>query len=262
VALSAFAGMRITVLNEAKIKSVFTGTQYINVLYEDIHNYSKDLCIKCSIPENSADEGVTYENISEIQEAFTLGNLVLDEMYSESTYLDMIERMNGDIVSSINNSIQQNNIVVDESQISSGTQTIADSITEYFKGRVEFKYTSFVQSVLNVSNTITTVGIVLFSILSVAFLLLTISLTDKKYHATRSVAFSFLAASGLNLILVIFVGIVGIFKDLVIYPGYFCETVMRYINSCVSTFLIEGLLLFIIGLSISAVTWRYKREKE
>jgi hypothetical protein len=37
---------------------------------------------------------------------------------------------------------------------------------------------------------------------------------------------------------------------------------MRYINSCVSTFLIEGLLLFIIGLSISAVTWRYKREKE
>ena len=261
-ALSAFAGLRVTVLNESKIISTFNSTEYVNALCDDVREYSRDLCIKCSIPEDSADEAVNYENIRAVQQAYTLGNLNLDEMYSDSTYLDMLDKMNGEIVEAVNNSLVKNNIDVDESRINSGARSIADSITEYLKGRVEFKYTAVLQTVVNVSNTLTTIGIVLFAILSVAFLLLTISLTDKKYHAMRSVAFSFFAAAGLNLLLVCFVGIIAIFKDLVLYPSYFCETILRYINSCVYTYLFEGLLLFIAGLAISALTWRLKRDNE
>jgi hypothetical protein len=183
-------------------------------------------------------------------------------MYSESTYVDIIGKINDELVTSIDATVSENNLKVESSQSTEGAKKLADGITEYLTKKVELRYVSDIQSIINVSNTAINIGLVLFVILFVAFLLLTLSLTDKRYRALRSVSYSVFAASLLNFLLVAFVGIVDIFKDLLLYPEYFCNSVLRFIHICLSTFLLEGALLFIIGLAVAAVTWRTKRNND
>jgi hypothetical protein len=254
--------MKITVCNENRILSIFTNSSYVEGLQNDVLEFSEDLCAKCGIPEDSVNTVIDFKSVLDIQEAYTYGNFGYDEMYSSTTYTDLLGTMNKSIVSSTTEMLSNEGIKIAESQKQDGVQSFADEITAYLQERVEFSYTSEVQSIINISNTIADIGIILFSIFSVAFSLLTLSLTEKKYRSLRSLCFSIFAAADLNLLFVIFIGIVAIFKDFLIYPEYLCQSVLSYIGSCVLTFFIEAALLFLIGLCISCYTWKKKRNSE
>ena len=259
---SVFAGFKVSVLNENKIAQTFTSVEYVSALYNDVLEFSQDQCLKCGIPDSGIKDAVTYSSISEIQNAYTYGVLGLDEMYSESRYVDMIKDLNEDIVNAVKSTIKENNITVDESQKSDGMKKLANEITEYLTKKVEFSYISDIISITNVGNKVLDVGIALFAIFTVAFLLLTISFSEKKYRSVRAVCCSLFAASILHLFLVAFVGIVAIFKDLLVYPTYLCDAIMSYIKSCVSTFFFEGFCLFLIGVVISTLAWKMKRNND
>ena len=261
-ATAILGALKVSVLNQSRMANVFTNSSYINSMYNDVMDYSKDLCLKCGIPDSNLDNAITYKSISEIQNAYILGNMDLDEMYSPSSYVDLISKLNKEIVSQTKKVIKENNIKVAGGMSAKGPQQFADEITSYLQSKVEFKYLSDIQSIVNVSSPVLNIGIILFAVLSIAFLLLTISFADKKYRALRSVCYSVFGAAALDILLVILVGIVGIFKDLVIYPSYLCTSVMNYIIFCVSTFLIEGILLFLIGVIVGALVWRLKRNND
>lgn len=249
-------------MNTNRVADIFINNDYINALYEDVLDYSKDLCRKCAIPEECATSAITVKKIGDIQKAYTYGAFEMDEMYSESTYVDLIKSLNRSIVSSTRSTVKENGLEVESTQKTAGASTFANEITSYLQDRVEFKYVEDIQSVINICSTLFEIGIVLFAILSVAFLLLTISFTDKKYKAIRAVCFSVYGASLLDFVLVLGVGIVAIFKDFIIYPLYFCQSVSTYIGNCIWAFVIEGFLLFLIGTMISAICWKYKRNIE
>ena len=84
-AVTVISAIKISVLNENRVADVFLNRDYISGVYEDVLEYSEDLCLKCSIPDEGVKAVITYQNISDIQEAYTLGSLGMDEMYSEST---------------------------------------------------------------------------------------------------------------------------------------------------------------------------------
>lgn len=261
-ATAILGALKISVLNESRMANIFTNSTYLNAMHDDVMEYSKDLCLKCGIPDSYLDNVITYKSISEIQKAYILGNLDMDEMYSESSYVDMIGRLNDNIATQTKNVVEENRLEFANGMETKGPQQFADEVTAYLKSRVEFKYLEDIQSIVNVSSPVLNVGMILFAVLSVAFLLLTISFVDKKYRALRAVCYSIFGASALDMFLVICVGIVSIFKDLLIYPSYFCDSVMGYINFCVSTFLIEGILLFLFGVMVGALVWRIKRNND
>ena len=244
------------------MSDIFTNSTYINALFNDVLEYSEDLCIKCNIPSDDIDTVITYKGINDIEDAYIRGNLDMDEMYSESTYLDLINDLNKELVAQIEKTVEENRLKVASDMETEGPKQLANEITTYLQSKVEFSHLDDIKSVVNISAPLLNIGIVLFAVLSVAFLLLTISFAEKKYRALRAVCYSVLGASALDILLVIFVGIVAIFKDLLLYPSYLCDSIMRYINFSVLTFFAEGLLLFLIGVMIGAFVWHIKRNKD
>ena len=261
-ATAIFAGARLTVLNHSRVSDIFTNAKYIDAMYHDVVDYSKDLCLKYSLPEECAKDAVSYKDIYEIQNAYTAGVFDMDEMYTESSYLEFIKDLNKEIVSTTKSTLKKNNISIYTGMSEKGAQKYADDITDFITKRVEFEYISDIQSTINVSTPVLNVAIVLFAILSVAFLLLTVSFNDKNYRSLRSVTYAIFGASQLNLLLVAAVGIVAIFKDFLVFPSYLCDSIMGYIYQCISTFLFEGVTLFLIGLMVAALVWRLKRNND
>ena len=261
-ATAVFLATRLTVLNEDRVSRIFTNEKYLASLHADVLEYSQDLCLKYGIPDDCVKDTITYESISNIQNAYTLGQLDMDEMYSSTTYSDIIKALNKELAAQTETTIKANSLEIDESVQDGAVQKFADEVSDYITKKVEFKYTSDLQSIFNVSSTVLIIGIILFAILSVAFFLLTISFAEKRYRAFRSVSFSVFGAAGLNLLMVISVGIVAIFKNFLIYPLYLCDSVMSYIGSCVLTFLACAIVLFILGTMNSALVWRLKRNNE
>ena len=255
-----FAGLRITVLNQNSIADIFLNSEYIQALYNDVSEYSEDMCMKCGVPKECVDQVITYNSINEVQNSYTLGAFEMDEMYTDTTYIENINTLKKDLISNINSVVKSNKLSVEASLKTKGAEKMAEDITSYIRNKVEFRYVSDIQGIINVGVPVVNVGIGFFAIISLAFLLLTASFADKKYRGLRSVCYSIFSVSALNLLLVIMVGIVSIFKNLLIYPLYLCDSLMRYIGLCVSTFLIEALFLFIVGVMISAVGWKFKRD--
>ena len=261
-ATAVFAGVKISVLNETVISDVFTNSEYVDALYEDVLDYSRDMCMKNGIPQDYLKDTITYKNIKSIQKAYISGVLLKDESYSETTYSDKINKLCSRLETKTAEMIKNNDIEVSEKQVDVGAKTFSKEIATYLKGKVELSFVSDIQGILNVSTPVINVGIGLFAVLAFAFFLLTISIEGKNYRSIRPVAISFLSAALMNTLLVAFVGIVGIFKDLVIYPSYLCDSIHRYINTCAVTYLFEAFLLFFVGMIICALVWKLKRENE
>ena len=253
---------RLTVLNENRVAQIFTNDEYLFSLHDDVLEYSQDLCLKYGIPDDGVKSAVNYESISDIQNAYTIGQLGMEEMYTATTYSDDIKALNKELVEQTESIIKENGIEIDANLKDNAARKFADEITDYVTKKVEFSYASDLQSIFNISSTVLLVGIILFAVLSIAFYLLTISFAEKKYRAFRAVSYSVFGAAGLNLLMVIFVGIVAIFKNFLIYPLYLCDSVMSYIGSCVLTFLFVSIVLFVVGTMNSALIWRLKRNNE
>ncbi|MBR4241420.1 MAG: hypothetical protein IKR97_04280 [Eubacterium sp.] len=253
-------GMRMSVLNVNTAARIFTNNEYLSGLHSDVYQYSKDLCLKYGIPEESVKDSVSFSNIRDIQIAYISGQFDMDEMYTSSTYLDNIKEMKSQIVKTTGEAIKENKLSVDEKVKKTALNDFANEITDYAKAKVEFSYIEDLKSILNVSNPVLNVLIILFTVLAIAFLLLTISFSDKKYRSFRAVCYSIFGSAGINFVLVLLVGIVSIFKDFLIYPSYLCQSVMTYIKTCVLTFTAQGIVLFLAATMVSALVWRLKRE--
>ena len=218
--------------------------------------------MKCSIPKACVEDVITYKNVNEIQSAYINGMLDMDEKYSESTYSDLINDLRKELEESVQKGIDANAVEISEAQQTDGVKSFSKGIASYLKSKVEFAYIADLQSILNVSAPITNIGIALFAVLTVAFFLLVISIEGKSYRSIRPIAFSFLSAALMNFILVAFVGVVSLFKDLLIFPSYLCTSIMQYIHSCVSTFAFEGFILFFAGIIVCTLVWKLKRNNE
>ncbi len=257
-----FSGIRVTMLSPNRVADVFTNHEYLTALHRDVIDYSKDLCRKCGIPTDSIEETITYKSIEGIQKAYTLGMLSMDEKYSETTYVDLINSLGKNLETSTKDMVAENKLSVAESQKQNGPKEFSNDISSYIKKKVEFAYISDIQSVVNVASTAMNIAIAFFAVLTIAFFLLTISVADKHYRAFRSVVYSLFASALLCLFPAVFIGIVSLFKELLIYPSYLCDSVLNFINSCVSAFLVETGMLFFVGVLLSALVWKLKRNSE
>lgn len=260
-ALSLSVCLKISFLNPVKHTEIFTNQDYVTSLYEDVKEYSYDLCLQSSIPADAVDEVITYSNVFDIEEAYAQGQTGISVEYTQTTYEDRLKEFSENLSSSLKKTVKQYSLS-NEKDAEKGAKEFAQRVTSYLKNKVEFVYMDKLVTIQNLGKTISVVLIVIFAILALVLALVVFSVSDKRYRALRSISHSFIAASLLQLLFVSGVQIIKQVKSLVIYPLYLSESVMKFINSCVLSVGISAFVSFVISMVLITVVWKLKRNEK
>lgn len=250
------------IANPNQMAKCLTERAYAEAVFNDAQQYAYDLCDKCSLPRNVVDEALNIVAVSDINEAYVIGNLCKSEDYNATTYQDRIDELSDEIESSVSRQIKDNNIKIAGSQAKNGAKQFSKSIADYLKSIVEIKYASKLQLATNVFGTVLIVLIVLSSILLLILLLSQLAIGKKKYRSLRAVSYSFISAGILDFIMVLGVEIVKLTKSLVIYPTYLRDAMMRFVEKSEGVVALAGLFSIALAIMIIAVGWRLKRDEK
>lgn len=259
-ALSVGACTKAVVLNPEIMASKLTDQEYSNALFLDVQQYAYDLCDKSSVPRSVVDDTLDYSAITEINEAYVIGNLCGDEKYTNSTYTDKLDELNSSLIESVKAELKNQNIKINDKQAKNGISTFAEKIVDYTEGAIEIEYLAQIQTVTNVSRVGLIVLIVISSIFVVIFALAILSIGKKKYRSVRAICYSFIAGGMLDFIMVLGVEIVKKTKELYIFPTYLCEAAMRYVEDSKNVFVGAGMAAFVVAIILMTLIWKLKRD--
>jgi hypothetical protein len=261
VALSLSVCAKVCFVNPTRYAQIFTNQKYVNSLYEDVLQYSYDLCDESSIPYDSVDEIITYNNIYNIDEAYAYGNLTNEPQYTQTTYDDRITQLKNDLIESTTEMIKDDKLDTDSS-VSNGVNEFSINISDYLRSKVEFAYMDKLQTVINFGKTISVVLIVIFALSTIILALIAFSIGNKNYRGLRAIAYSLNASALLQFGFVIAMLIIKKVKTLVIYPTYLCDSVMSFVNSGIISVTTVACILIGISLVVATVVWKLKRNQK
>lgn len=259
-AMSIFVCVRAVMINPERISRIFTDEKYVSSLYQDVKEYSYDLCSECSIPTDSVDECITYYDVYSVQEAYSFGNLTKMPEFTETTYQDKLDELNKNLVSSTEKMIKDNKLSSYDTKNS--VKKFSSKICDYIKARVEFKLMDKLKPIVNYGKTISSVLIIVMAILIVVLSLIVYSIGNRKFRSLRAIVHSTLAAMILDTVMVSGVQYIKNTKDLVIYPSYFCDSVLKFVDTCQLSMLVASAILFVLSLAIITIVWKLKRNEK
>jgi hypothetical protein len=249
-------------VNDDYISKIFTNKDYVASYYDDVLQYAHDACNEASIPYDSVDSVMTYDVVSEIAISYGEGNFLNCEEYTDTTYQDKIDDLNTSLVSETEKMLDDYGIKINKSQTTQGVNDFSARICDYVTQKTVFQYADNVKKIVNIANVASVVMIVILAILILITTLAIFSISGKKYRGVRSIAYSFISASALSLVMVLAYAIIKSKKQLYIFPVYFCNSVMAYISSCVISLAWLAVALLFIALVLIAIVWKLKRDKK
>lgn len=258
-AMSLLGCMRIVFLNENRLAKIFTNEVYIAALQADILLYAEDLCDSCSIAHEGVQAAVTYPAIEELMQAYVGGNLKVTEHYTQTTYLDKLADLQKQAETKTAAMLKKTGISLTAPQ-KKQLPLFAEKIRNYAQKQVEFPFMAPLKTLANSGAIAVIVALVVLGIVALLLLLILFSIGKKRYKSLRAVTYALTAAGIVDFMLVGGVKIVALWKNLVIYPNYLCESVMRYINDCVLSVAVSGALLWIAAFFTATFVWRMKRN--
>lgn len=259
-AMSVFACVCAVMTNPERISQIFIDEKYVSSLYQDIKEYSYDLCSECSIPTDSVDECITYYDVYSVQEAYSFGNLTKLPEFTATTYQDKIDEIDKNLVSSTKKMIKDNNLSSYDTNKS--VEKFSSKICDYIKSRVEFKLMDKLKLIVNYGKTISSVLIAVMAILILVIGLIVYSIGYRKFRSLRAIAHSTIAAMLLDLVMVAGVQYIKITKELVIYPSYLCDSVLKFVDTCQLSLAVAAAVLFVLSLAIITIVWKLKRNEK
>lgn len=258
--ISVCACGKTVVLNTNVMADCLTEKEYVQSLFLDVQQYAYDLCDECSIPRNIVDDSLNLITVAEVNEAYVVGNFCNTEEYTTTTYQDKLEELDTVIVKSVKQGLKENNIEIGYSQEKNSVNKFSGRIIDYLQKTIEIEYASKLQASANVISA-GLVGVIIFSaILLLILALAEFSIGRKKYRSLRAVSYSFISAGILDFVLILGVEIVKLTKSLVIYPTYFRDAILVFVEKSENTFAIAGLVLFVLAIITITIGWRLKRD--
>ncbi len=259
VGVSFSAMAKLYFVNDNQIASIFIKDEYVDGMFEDVYQYSSDLCLECGLTDDVIDDVLTRESIKEILNVYANGTFGSKVAYNASSYLDSIETLQNEICENIISTIKENKTTYD-GKLKSGATTLASDICEYITELVEFDYGDSLRSVTNYGESVSNVLLVISAIFLVLFVVATCSIGEHKYRKLRDVSHAFMAAGIFHFIIVLAIGYVKLTKDLVLYPSYLSDALMSFLN--VGQFIIGavGGGLIVIFLIIATNIWGMKHS--
>lgn len=260
-ALSLCVCIRTTFLGKNSLVSVVTDDQYVAAVKDDLLEYAHSLCDACGIAYDSVDSAITYDSIYNVEEAYISGLLGASQEYTSTTYQDLIAAL-GDNIEEQTKSMMEAKHIHADATLTNPAGIFADKIEDYLTQRVELPRAEKMATLINLATTGSWGGVVGFAILVLVLALVVISIGNKRYRAVRFTAYATLAAGALDFLLVGGVEIVKRHKQLVLYPLYFSETLLRYVNRCLTSVSLAGAVLVFLSVIIMCIVWKMDRDKK
>ncbi len=248
---------KVSLLDKNNIANIFTNHEYVSGLYEDVHTYADDMCRRNSVPLSAVDSVLTFDAVNEIDRAFILGTLSLDEQYSQTVYMDKLGELSDSISDSIKETVRQNGLAFAAGQEKS-CDAFAQDLTGYLNKRMSFPYLEKTETIANLGSTAALVMSIVGAVLSAALVLIVITLGSEVYRNLRSVTHATLA-SGLSCFIICGAySAVKSAKSLHFFPLYLNDSIMAYLDSSSGALAITGSMLFAASFVLMAVVWKLK----
>jgi hypothetical protein len=77
---------KMTILNSDRIDYIFTNSDYVQSLCDDVSQYAHDCCLVSGIDEDAVDSVINYSTIYDLQESYTASALNTDSNYNDSAF--------------------------------------------------------------------------------------------------------------------------------------------------------------------------------
>lgn len=244
------------IINPHSVSAMFTSKEYVTSLHSDIVTYAKDECKKCSVPDTFVDDAISYDLVFSIESSYINNVLGTSDAFSNDAFESNIAILQDNVKKGVEDAIKAQGM---EYGVKDGSKLFAQSIADYASEKAQFQYVDKLQTVFNLSKVLLP-AIMIASAIVMVFLLVFVFLgRTKNYRSLRNICYAFEAASLFDFAMVLAVAVIRVMKDLVIYPTYLCQAAMSYVNKCMFTVSIAGLVLAYISIIIMVVIWRIKR---
>ena len=259
--LSLCCCIRFAFVTPQSIVGIFTDEKYVASLREDVLEYGCDVCRGSMLPEDSLNETITYEKLYKIVEAYISGSLGASQEFTKTTYEDINAELKKDIENRVKEVVKSEGLTPDAKQ-KKGAEKLSEYMSNYILERIKIAHIDMLETVINIGNIASLIGIIVSAVFSLILILIIISIGEKRYRSMRSVIHSVNAAGLINLSLIAGLQIVKHIKSLVLYPTYVADAFMKYINRCENAVGISALLLFIVALILMSVVWKLSRDSK
>ena len=257
---SLSAAAKAVPLNKDRLGDVFTNREYVCALHEDVLTYAEDICRQNSVPVEAVDSVLTYANVNEINNAFIIGTMSLDEKYSQTVYQDKLEELSATLENSANASLEANGVKPAKGQ-QDGAKAFAKDITDYLAKRMSFPYLEKVEALANLGGTVSLVTLIAGAVVSVALALIVIALGSEGYRNLRSVVHATSASALVCFLICAVYGVINETKELYFFPAYLNDSIMRYLNDSILAVAVAGGLLTVASFAVMALVWKMKSDK-
>lgn len=238
----------------------FTNSVYVENMRCDIARYTKDLCQASSVPDNFVDNLITYDNIYKIENAYVSDEFASTREFSSDAYDGLIAQFKENVATSVDNVIKSNNISVDKSVNDTAVDDFAQNVADYAGKVTQFGYASQVKDFCDLSKTVCSIIIAVCGAIGIGVIVSLFKRTSMKYHATRNIAYSLLAAFIMNLIVLAAVAVTKATRQLVIYPTYLVDVFIRWLNDSMCALAIGNGVLGILFVALVCFTWKQKHD--
>ncbi len=249
---------RATVLSTEHAAVIFTNQTYTQALYEDVRTYAEDMCRTNSVPA-SALGSVTYRRVMQVNEAYIIGTLSLDEKYTKTTYLDKLDDFSAQLEKDVRASLKAAGIPAAAGH-TDGAGQLAATVTKYLKERMSFAYFDKLEALLNLGGTVSLVAAVISAVLSAVLVLVIIAMGADVYRNLRSVTHAVSAASLSSYITCLVYVYISHTKGLYFYPVYLNQSVMSFLNASAGGLLLTGGILTVASFAVMALVWKLKSD--
>ena len=222
----------------------FTNSVYVENMRCDIARYTKDLCQASSVPDNFVDNLITYDNIYKIENAYVSDEFASTREFSSDAYDGLITQFKENVATSVDTAVDD----------------FAQNVADYAGKVTQFGYASQVKDFCDLSKTVCSILIAVCGAIGIGVIVSLFKRTSMKYHATRNIAYSLLAAFIMNLIVLAAVAVTKATRHLVIYPTYLVDVFIRWLNDSMCALAIGSGVLGILFVAFVCFTWKQKHD--
>lgn len=258
-ALCALLCARGFVLNPQTTARYLCSDTYISGVTRDVAEYADDLCLQNGLTGLDTSELVPRSFVEEAESAYVAYAFDAGNNIDRKEYERLPQQLHASVLSALNAYLEDRGYDVQSADIADGAEQFAADLSDYAFSRIAVPYGDEIAAVLDTGNVAVLVGIVYCSVVGLLAGALIFALKGRLYRNVRYVSYATFAASLFYFVAFVAAQIFCAVKTLVIYPSYFCETVMQYIDACTNLLMVCSAVFLVLSAALWLCVWKLKR---
>lgn len=249
---------RLCFLNEKEISNQFISYNYVSSLQKNITQYAEDVFIKNGIPYDDFEDVITYEQTQELVRVYTLCRLTSNSGYTDETVSTAVEAIQKSFGDEIKKQLEYTDYKYNEQK----ADLIVGDFGDYINAQVTVGGIDKIHTAVNIGSAVSSVFSALFVIASIILCAIMFFEGKKRYRSVRAISISFMSSGFFELCLCLIVIIISHIKRVDIFPLYLREAFMNYVNTSLEAVAASAVILLLLSLVFSALSWKLKHNKK